>query len=177
MGELSRDPRYVAPGSVSVGDNELLVTPRFADVDMMRVVHHSRYWTWLEDARFHFLRAVLDVTPDEIEALDIYTPLVSSSATYGRAVRWGDSVVVAVRMELFRGAKFSFHHRVTAASDRRVRVASMTTTHVFTGLDLKLKLAIPPFYRARLDAALERLGPGSDLITLPQPHAAALAAR
>lgn len=177
MGELSRDPRYVAPGSVPLADNEILVTPRFADVDMMRVVHHSRYWTWLEDARFHFLRAVLDVTPGEIEALDVYTPLVSSSATYGRAVRWGDSVVVAVRMELSEGAKFSFHHLVTAASDRRVRVASMTTTHVFTGLDLKLKLAIPPFYRARLDRALERLGPGTDLITLPKPRSAAVAAR
>ncbi|HYJ79549.1 MAG TPA: thioesterase family protein [Longimicrobiaceae bacterium] len=174
---VNRDPRYLRPGSVELAPNEILVTPRFADVDMMRVLHHSRYWTWLEDARFHFLRTVLDVTPGEIEALDIYTPLVSSSASYRRAVRWGDTVIVAVRMELFEGAKFSFHHTVVDAVDRRTRIASATTMHVFTGLDLRLKPSVPPFYRDKLERALERLGPDTDLITLPQPRAGAGAAR
>jgi acyl-CoA thioester hydrolase len=175
---MTHDPRYVAPGSIELAPNEFMATPRFADVDMMRVVHHSRYWTWLEDARFHFLRTVLEVTPGEVEAQAIYTPLVSSSASYGRAVRWGDSVIIAVRMELYEGAKFSFHHDVTLANDRRVRVAQARTTHVFTDLDLRLKLSIPPFYREKLDRALERLGPdGGGMIVLPRPRMALEMAR
>ena len=32
---------------------------RFADVDMMRIVHHTAYLHWFEQLRFHFLDAEL----------------------------------------------------------------------------------------------------------------------
>ena len=49
MGELNRDPRYVAPGSVPLGDNEILVTPRFADVDIGRA--EVLFGKWMKDSR------------------------------------------------------------------------------------------------------------------------------
>ncbi len=148
----------------ALGPNELLVAVRFADVDLMGVVHHSRYWTWFEEARFHFLSRILGVTPEEVQLQEIYTPLVSSSCTYGRAVRWGEEVVVAVRMEVDRGARFRFCHEVRTA-DGGQRVASALTTHVFTDLQMRLKLTVPPFYRDRLRAALA--GDGAAYIDAP----------
>jgi YbgC/YbaW family acyl-CoA thioester hydrolase len=104
--------------TTTLAANEWAVRVGFADVDQMRVAHHARYWPWLEEARFHFLRAVLHLGVDDILATGVYTPLVASECRYLRAVRWDDALVVRVRLVLPRGARLTFVHDLLDARDR-----------------------------------------------------------
>jgi acyl-CoA thioester hydrolase len=147
-----------APPSASpaapLAANEWGVRVGFADVDQMRVAHHARYWPWFEEARFHFLRTVLHLDVDEIVATGVYTPLVHSECRYLRAVRWGDSPIVRVRLVLPRSARLTFTHDLIDAHERSRVFARARTTHVFTDHDMRLLCTIPAPYEARFRVAV-----------------------
>jgi YbgC/YbaW family acyl-CoA thioester hydrolase len=146
--------------------NEWPVRVGFADVDQMRVAHHARYWPWLEEARFHFLRAVLHLGVDEILATGVYTPLVSSECRYLRAVRWDDALIVRVRLVFPRGARLTFAHDLIDAHDRERVYARARTTHVFTDHAMRLLCTIPAAYASRFDAAVREC---PDAFLAPSP--------
>jgi acyl-CoA thioester hydrolase len=138
-----------------IAANEWPVRVGFADVDQMRVAHHARYWPWLEEARFHFLREVLRLGVDEIVAAGVYTPLVSSECRYLQAVRWDDALIVRVRLVLPRGARLTFVHDLLDAREHDRVYAHARTTHVFTDRDMRLLCTIPAAYASRFSVALD----------------------
>ncbi len=148
-----RDGTDDAPRLAPLAANEWRVHVGFADVDQMRVAHHARYWPWFEEARFHFLRAVLHLEVDEIVATGVYTPLVHSECRYLRAVRWGDALIVRVRLVQPRGARLTFVHDLVDEHDRGRVYAHARTVHVFTDHDMRLLCTIPAAYAARFGVA------------------------
>jgi len=133
--------------------NEWATRVRFAEVDSLHVVHHSRYWMWFEEARYQFLYALLDLTPAAITDLGVALPLIAAECRYGRAVRWGTDVVVRVWLEPQRAAKLVFRHELVDAHDPSIQYATARTTHVFTDRQLRLRATVPEPYRHRLTAA------------------------
>jgi acyl-CoA thioester hydrolase len=129
---------------------------RFSDVDLARVAHHGRYWTWCEEARFHFAEHVLGITRQEIEELGVYMPVVACRCRYVSPARWGDHLVVVVQLELTDRASLTFHHEILRDDGGRMgaRVATAVTQHVFTNQDLELRLTVPELYRQRCAIAM-----------------------
>jgi acyl-CoA thioester hydrolase len=125
----------------------------FSDVDLARVAHHGRYWSWCEEARFHFADNVLGISRHDIAALGVYMPVIWCRCDYASPVRWGDRIEVAVELERLRGARLTFYHEIRNA-ESNARIATAVTRHAFTDEDLRLRLTVPPLYRERYDAAV-----------------------
>jgi acyl-CoA thioesterase FadM len=45
------------------------IEPRFSDFDLYGIAHHSRYFYWFEEARFYFMKEIMDMTSDEVAEL------------------------------------------------------------------------------------------------------------
>ena len=145
-----------APEPGDAPANEVALRVRFDETDMMGIVHHSRYWSWFEEARFRFMEGVLAVSVADLREQALYMPVVDSRCRYLRSVTWSDALRVRVHMEAAVAARFQFYYDVRLAGPHGQCVALGTTRHVFTDAGMGLKLTVPEFYRAKWATALAR---------------------
>ena len=68
-------------------------TPFYYETDQMKIVHHSNYIRWFEEARIHYLDAV-GINFAEQEATGIVCPVLTVNARYIHMVRFGDTVEI-----------------------------------------------------------------------------------
>jgi acyl-CoA thioester hydrolase len=133
---------------------------RFADVDMMRIVHHTAYLHWFEQLRFHFLESALGLDYEALSREGLRFPLVGCAVEFLKPVVFGARPVGQVRLEYGKTSLFVFHYEVRDADDD-VLYARATTTHCCVDQELKLRVSVPPILqeavtRARLSAGAPR---------------------
>lgn len=127
-------------------DNEVVFPVRFMEIDMIRIVHHSKYWIWFEEGRFSFLNKVLNITTNDVLFSDLYLPVIDCKCTYLSAVRWGDCVKIVTRIDINYNAYLIFNHEVYILSEDKSKLACKASIkHAFVDKDFNLKLRIPSF--------------------------------
>lgn len=131
--------------------NEFSIQIKFSDIDMMKVVHHSKYWIWFEDARFKFIKDILDITINDIESSNILIPLIDCSCTYINAIKFDSKVKIITKLEYRKGPYLVFHYRVYDESNFPKLLCKAYTKHVFIDNDFNLKLKIPSFIKKAMD--------------------------
>ena len=70
---------------------------RYAETDMMGVVHHASYVLYFEDARTNFLEQ-LGTPYAQIEAAGLTSPVVDLHINYGRPLVYGDQPIMRTRV-------------------------------------------------------------------------------
>jgi acyl-CoA thioester hydrolase len=84
---------------------------RYAETDMMGIVHHSRYYPWFELARTEFIKNA-GMSYAEIEKNGVLLPLVETHARYIKPLKFEDEVAVITHMTKLRGASCEFGYEV-----------------------------------------------------------------
>jgi acyl-CoA thioester hydrolase len=129
--------------------NQLYVVPRFVEVDLMKVVHHSKYLIWFEESRFNFLKNVLDISIKELQELELFMPVIDCCTKYKRPVLWDMPVIVDTKLEISKKASFNFFYTIIGYNDKKV-YAEGKTTHVFIDHKFNLKLNTPKLLTERI---------------------------
>ncbi len=108
---------------------------QYYETDGMRIVHHSNYIRWFEEARMEALRrAGLDY--DKMEEFGIMIPVLSVSCEYKQAVVFGETVRIETQVQSFNGLKFEVGYRIIE-EENGVLHATGTSTHCFLDWNLK----------------------------------------
>ncbi len=115
--------------------HEYIHTVQYYETDGMRIVHHSNYLRWMEEARLDFFDKV-GLTYKEIEAQGIIIPVLEASCQYRVATTYGERVKIWAEMERFTGLKFSVTYRIYN-EDGSVLHATGRTEHCFLDTDMK----------------------------------------
>jgi acyl-CoA thioester hydrolase len=85
---------------------------RFAETDLMGIVHHSRYLPYLEEARVAYLRAIGHPYTDwRDEGLD--SPVLEAYVQYRWPLRFDDEVDVHLRLASATRATFQMAYLLT----------------------------------------------------------------
>ena len=126
--------------------NELQITARYAETDMMGIIHHSVYPVWYEAARTEFIK-MAGMTYTELEKGGIMLPLSELNCKYFRPVKYEDVVTVQTRLSKLSFAKIEFSYRVML--DGQI-MASGSSLHGFvdakTFRPVSLKKVRPELY-------------------------------
>lgn len=118
---------------------ELQVQVRYAETDAMGVVHHSRYFVWLELARIEWLRQ-LGLNYKEMEKRGFFIPVVQANLSYKKPVFFDDILrVILLPSEDYQRAKFTINYEIFRDQDL---VACGFTTHAF--INAQRRLMPPP---------------------------------
>ena len=120
---------------------------QYYETDAMRIVHHSNYIRWMEEARLEHLSRV-GLAYDEMEEQGIIIPVLSASCEYKIATRYGETVKIFPEIEKFNGLKFTVTYRITGEDESEVH-ATGRTAHCFLNRDMKpvnIKKAAPHIY-------------------------------
>ena len=120
---------------------------QYYETDAMRIVHHSNYIRWMEEARLNFLKRVgLDY--DKMEERGIIIPVLSAACEYKMATKYGETVKIFAEIEKFNGLRFSVSYRITSM-DETVLHATGETSHCFLDRDMRpvnVKKCAPDIY-------------------------------
>lgn len=103
---------------------------RFAETDMMGVVHHANYFVWFEAGRVLYLRRC-GIDLNEMLRAGIIFPITDVSCRYKASARFDDVVQIRTALQEFSRAKLIFTYDVVRQSDSQV-LAQGRTLNVFT---------------------------------------------
>ena len=123
----------------------------YYETDQMGIVHHSNYARFFEEARVSFMEQV-GYPYERLEREDVVSPVLAISCKFIHAVRYGDSIRIAVRLSAMSKLKCSFEYEITDLATGEIR-ARGTSDHGFISRDGKpviLPKEKPEFYEAFL---------------------------
>src|SRR5512136_2555210 len=98
-------------------DKEILETTfyvRFAETDLMGIVHHSQYVVWMEEGRSDFMRRK-GFTFDQWEAANIGFAVSEMNLRYHAPARYGERVTVRTWIESLRSRQIIFEYEIVNA--------------------------------------------------------------
>lgn len=113
--------------------SETYLTVRYAETDMMGIVHHSRYYPWFEQARTDFIKKI-GMTYSEMERQGVQLPLTETGAKYYYGLKYEDEVVVKCRLTKLSVARCEFEYEVYKLPEMKLMTTGRTG-HGFVGRD------------------------------------------
>jgi acyl-CoA thioester hydrolase len=140
--------------NLPTGDYSSAVVPidldvRFAETDLMGVVHHASYIVWFEVGRVAWMGAA-GMPYTEIAASGHHFAVTGIQASYRASVRFGDVVRIFTRLAELRSRQVKFAYEVRIVRDETL-VATGVSEHIC--VDLEGRMAkIPNFVADRLVA-------------------------
>ena len=146
-----RPPRPRREACLALTETDLPI--RFADVDMMKVVHHAAYLHWFEKIRFNALEQVFAISFETLDQEGLALPLTSAEIHYHRAFRFGDEPVGYCEIEVFKKAMFAVHYFIFRGD---TLCTSGVTRHCYLDRSGQLQLRTPEIVRLAFEQAVER---------------------
>jgi len=127
---------------------------QYYETDKMAIVHHSNYIRWFEEARVDWLLQN-GCTMESIESEGVLIPVMCVTCNYHSMVRFGDEVVVKVRVTKFNGIKIEMEYEIRDLATGDLRNTG-SSSHCFIDNDgklLSLKKSKPELYNKLLVAS------------------------
>lgn len=116
---------------------------QYYETDTMKIVHHSNYIRWMEEARVDMLEQ-MGLGYDVMERSGILSPVLSVECEYKSMTRFPEIVTVSVTLEYYTGVKFGLSYVMTG-EDGTVR-ARAKSAHCFidgSGKPISLRRRFP----------------------------------
>lgn len=123
---------------------ETYLTVRYAETDMMGIVHHSRYYPWFEVARTEFIKKS-GVSYSEMEKMGILLPLTQTGCNYLHSLKYEDEVMIKCRLSEMSVVRCKFEYEVYKLPEMKL-MSTGRTCHGFVNGEFKpmnLKKAFP----------------------------------
>ncbi len=121
---------------------------QYYETDQMKVVHHSNYIRWFEEARV-FMLEYYNCNYDKLEAMGIISPVLSVNAEYKSMTRFGETVQIEAKVTQYNGIKFTIGYVIQDKETGTVRCTG-ETKHCFIneqGQLLSLKRSYPEIHQ------------------------------
>jgi acyl-CoA thioester hydrolase len=109
-----RDASQSAVSNQQSAISETTFYVRFAETDLMGIVHHSQYIVWMEEGRSDFMRRK-GFTFDRWEAANIGFAVSELNLRYHAPARYGERVTVRTRIESLRSRQIVFGYEIINA--------------------------------------------------------------
>ena len=122
---------------------------QYYETDQMKIVHHSNYIRWFEEARISILEQI-GAGYDLFEEAGIVSPVLTVESEYRQMVRFGETVEIRAMVESFNGLRLVIRYEVVRENDG-VLCCVGKTSHCFLNMDgrpVSLKRSYPRFYEA-----------------------------
>ncbi len=132
--------------------SESRLTVRYAETDMMGIVHHSRYYPWFEQARTDFIKKS-GYTYSGLEKMGILLPLTETQCRYLYGLKYEDEVVVTCKIDKLTVARIEFSYEVYKLPEMK-KMSEGKTKHGFIDRDFKainLKKTYPEVWKSLCD--------------------------
>lgn len=126
---------------------KIVLEVRYAETDMMGIMHHSRYYPWFEAARTEFIKQA-GISYSEMEKMGVLLPLTETGAKYYDGLRYEERAEVECTLRELSVARCGFAYSVKRLSDGKITTTGITR-HGFVDrnfVPINLKKKFPEIY-------------------------------
>ncbi|NLW87552.1 MAG: acyl-CoA thioesterase [Planctomycetes bacterium] len=120
---------------------DIEIRVRYAEVDAMGVLHHSRFWVYFEMGRTELLRKS-GVSYRDLEAHGVFFVVARCEARHAAPARYDDLLTLTTRISRIAAARIDHEYELKRKDDG-VLLATAKTTIACVGRDGRL-MQIPP---------------------------------
>lgn len=99
---------------------------QYYETDQMKVVHHSNYIRWFEEARMYWMEE-MGMGYEQMEDAGIISPVVEVSAKYKSMTHFGDTVCIEIKIETYNGVKLCVDYVVRDKESGEIRCTGKST--------------------------------------------------
>ncbi|MDE5737810.1 MAG: acyl-CoA thioesterase [Oscillospiraceae bacterium] len=103
--------------------------PYYYETDQMKIVHHSNYIRWFEEARIAYFDN-LGYSFVKQEQHGIICPVLTVNADYKKMVYFGDEIQIETEINFYNGIRYGFAYTVKNATTGQI-CCTGTSTHCF----------------------------------------------
>jgi acyl-CoA thioester hydrolase len=122
-------------------------TVKYADVDLMQVVHNAKYFEFFEVGRLDFIEKFICPYEEMVNKLKIQIPVVSNSAKYFKPAFYNDKLVLMTFLEALGDRRLTFKYHLFK---REVLIAEGLSEHAFIQNGVLRAVQIPPVFVEKL---------------------------
>ena len=105
---------------------EIEIRVRYAEVDAMGVLHHSRFWVYFEMGRTELLRQA-GVAYRDLEQRGVFFVVAKCSARFLAAARYDDLLALSTRITRMGAARIDHAYELKRKSDGLLLATAETT--------------------------------------------------
>ncbi len=113
---------------------------QYYETDTMKIVHHSNYVRWMEEARCDMLEQ-MGIGYDTMEKQGILSPVLSVQCEYKSMTRFPDEVKITGRLVRYTGVRFDIEYEIRDVKTDTLRTVCKSS-HCFideTGKPISLR--------------------------------------
>lgn len=117
---------------------------QYYETDTMKIVHHSNYVRWMEEARVDMLEQ-MGIGYDVMEKEGVLSPVLSVTCEYKAMTRFPETVEITVRLVRYTGVKFELSYEIRDVKTGQLRTLC-ASSHCFidqNGKPVSLKRKFP----------------------------------
>lgn len=92
----------------------------YYETDQMKIVHHSNYIRWFEEARIDYLEKI-GLSMPVIEQNGVQIPVLSVTSNYRTMTRFGDEVMVGMKIEKYNGIKMQISYEIKDSATGEIK--------------------------------------------------------
>jgi len=111
-------------------------TVQYYETDQMKVVHHSNYIRWFEEARVDYFEKI-GLGYKECEARGVMSPVTSVNAKFKTPTEFYDTVVIKIRFAKYTGVRLYIEYEITDKATGVVRCTGQSE-HCFVSAEGKI---------------------------------------
>ena|SRR5699024_3831864 len=108
---------------------------QYYETDQMKIVHHSNYIRWFEEARTAWMDAI-GFSYARMEEEGVIVPVLSVDCQYKTMSKFGETVEIDISISSFTGVRIIFSYEVRDAETKEVR-ATGESSHAFLNADYR----------------------------------------
>lgn len=141
---------------------------QYYETDGMRVVHHSNYFRYMEEARCDLMEQH-GYPYARLEAMGVSIPVIAASCDYKRAARFGETLMIGVEVTELTPTRMTIQYELRDDATGELR-ATGETRHCFlstAGRPISLKRDVPEFFQY-FSLLLRAPDPSADAPDLPE---------
>lgn len=83
---------------------------RFIDVDTYKILHHSKYFSIMEEARFDYMKHVIGVDYNQIMNDSIRYLVLSAEVKYIKSAMYGDEITTYMKISIDEAPMMNFRY-------------------------------------------------------------------
>lgn len=113
---------------------------QFYETDAMRIVHHSNYLRWFEEARLVWLSEI-GYSYKQMEDEGIMIPVLSAQAEYKQMLAFGSTAIIRLRISHFTPVRMTVEYKVYNKETGDLTTTG-STSHCFLDAETQRPLSL-----------------------------------
>ena len=117
---------------------------QYYETDQMKVVHHSNYIRWMEEARVDLLSQI-GCSYHSMEEAGVMSPVLEVSCQYRHSMTFGQTALIHTWLESYNGIRMTIGYQIRSLDGGQL-CAQGSSSHCFldrSGHPLSLKRSYP----------------------------------